>query len=267
MLVPFTKAHGTGNSFIILYLPECPDITLNKHIIQFLCQYKSNDSIDGLLAISNDERFDFKMDYYNNDGTWETMCANGARCAGLLLYKKNIIAKKASFISGDGPHDIIIHDENNIEVSIFPPEYTSDEIIINELSGFSINSGAKHFVVEVSEHLNWYEVGKQIRFSKYFSPHGTNVNFVQRITNDTLKVITYEKGIEQIMKSCGSGSVAAAYHMYKKYNLNNKLNIEVEGGQLTVHADNDWNNVWLTGPAKIIENTSIEIGEINEIGK
>ena len=69
------------------------------------------------------------------------------------------------------------------------------------------------------------------------------------------------------MKSCGSGSVAAAYHMYKKYNLNNKLNIEVEGGQLTVHADNDWNNVWLTGPAKIIENTSIEIGEINEIGK
>ena len=52
MLVPFTKAHGTGNSFIILYLPECPDITLNQHIIQFLCQYKSNDSIDGLLALS-----------------------------------------------------------------------------------------------------------------------------------------------------------------------------------------------------------------------
>ena len=136
MLLPFTKAHGTGNSFVILYLPECPEVDLNQNIIRMLCNYNTKDSIDGLLAISNHTKFDFKMDYYNNDGSWETICANGARCVGLLLYKNNIIKKNASFISGDGPHKIIISDENNIAVSMFPPEYTSDEIIVEDLSGF-----------------------------------------------------------------------------------------------------------------------------------
>jgi len=261
MLLPFTKAHGTGNSFVILYLPECPKIDLNQDMIRMLCNYKTKDSIDGLLAISNDAKFDFKMDYYNNDGSWETMCANGARCVGLLLYKNNIISKHASFISGDGPHKIIVNDATNIEVSMLAPEYTSDEIIVEDLTGFSVNSGAKHFVVEIEDDLNWYEIGKKIRFSKYFYPDGTNVNFVKKISSNTLEVITYEKGIEKIMESCGSGSVAAAYHMFKKYNLNNKLNIRVAGGKLSVHADNNWKDVWLSGPATIIGNSNINIGE------
>ena len=261
MLLPFTKAHGTGNSFVILYLPECPEIDLNQDMIRMLCNYNTKDSIDGLLAISNDTKFDFKMDYYNNDGSWETMCANGARCVGLLLYKNNIINKHASFISGDGPHNIIINDENNIAVSMFPPEYTSDEIIVEDLSGFSVNSGAKHFIVEINDNLNFYEIGKKIRFSKYFDPEGTNVNFVKKISSNTLEVITYEKGIEKIMESCGSGSVAAAYHMFKKYNLNNKLNVQVAGGKLSIHADNDWKDVWLIGPATIMGSSNINIGE------
>ena len=266
MLLPFTKAHGTGNSFIIIYLPECPDLVLNKHIIQTLCNYNSKSSTDGLLVLSNHEKYDFKMDYYNNDGSWETMCANGARCAGLLLYQKNIIQQQSSFISGDGPHRMMINDENNVQLTIFSPKYTSKKINIDGIHGYSINSGAKHFVVEVdiNEELNWVEIGKKIRYSDYFSPNGTNVNFVKKITSNTLQVITYEKGIEKIMKSCGSGSVAAAYHMYKKYNLNTKLNIQVDGGNLTINADKDWQEVWLSGPAEITEYSQINIGAINE---
>ena len=45
---------------------------------------------DGLLLISDYKNYDYKMDYFNNDGSWETMCANGARCAALfMLEKKN----------------------------------------------------------------------------------------------------------------------------------------------------------------------------------
>ena len=43
---------------------------------------------DGLLLLSEHNKYDYKMDYYNNDGTWETMCANGARCAALYMLRK-----------------------------------------------------------------------------------------------------------------------------------------------------------------------------------
>ena len=252
MLIPFTKAHGTGNSFIIIYMPKILK-KFDKYLIPKLCKTHNT---DGLLVLSNEKKYDFKMDYYNNDGTWETMCANGARCAGLFLYKKGVIEKRAKFIAGDGEHLINILDNNNVELTIFPPEYTSNEIHFeNGLSGFSVNSGAKHFVVEIgiNDNLNWEKIGKEIRNSDFFLPHGTNVNFVKKISENTLSVITYEKGVEAIMQSCGSGSVAAAYHMQKKYNLNNKLTIQVPGGKLFITSSRDWKEVWLKGPAKITE--------------
>ncbi len=259
MLLPFTKAHGTGNHFIIIYLPDCPELQITDSLIQALCSTHTGIGADGVLVLSMIEEYDFKMDYYNNDGSWETMCANGARCAGLFLYKKNIINQKATFISGDGAHEIIINDSNNIALTIYPPEYTSKEIIIDDFSGFSINSGAKHFVIEVdiTDNHDWESTGRKIRYSESFSPNGTNVNFVKKISQNTLEVITYEKGIESIMQSCGSGSVAAAYHMYKKHNLNNNLTIRVKGGKLLISSDNNWKKVWLQGEAKLLFTSTI----------
>ena len=182
MLLPFTKAHGTGNHFIIIYLPDCLELQITDSLIQKLCSTHTGIGADGVLVLSMIEEYDFKMDYYNNDGSWETMCANGARCAGLFLYKKNIINQKATFISGDGAHEIIINDSKNVSLTIYPPEYTSKEIIIDDFSGFLINSGAKHFVVEVEniDNHDWELVGRKIRYSEPFSPHGTNVNFVKK---------------------------------------------------------------------------------------
>ena len=263
MLLPFTKAHGTGNHFIIIDLLECPKLKLNEYLISKLCDYNTGIGADGLIIISEHEKYDFKMDYYNKDGTWETMCANGARCVGLLLYKKGIINEKANFITGDGEHNIKIINEENIGVTISSPKYTSDEIIVENLNGFSVDSGAKHFVVEVNQGINldWYVIGKKIRNSHYF-PDGTNVNFVKKINQNTLSVITYEKGVEKIMQSCGSGSVAAAFHMHKKYDLNNDLTIQVSGGELSISADSNWETVWLTGPAQLIFHSTIDITKL-----
>ena len=263
MLLPFTKAHGTGNHFIIIYIPECPLFDLNENLISKLCNTSTGIGADGLIAISNDEKYDYKMDYYNNDGTWETMCVNGARCSAMLLKQKKIIEKEAVFVSGDGEHHIKIIDNHNVALTIFPPQYVSDEIIVENLSGFSVNSGAKHFVIEVgrNQELEWEKIGEKIRYSNQF-PKGTNVNFVKKINNNTLEVITYEKGVEKIMQSCGSGSVAAAYHMQQKYNLDYNLNIKVSGGNLFITADSHWKNVWLQGEVKLLFNSIIDINTL-----
>ena len=119
MLLPFTKAHGTGNSFIIIYLPDCPQLKINPDLIQSLCNFNIGIGADGVLVLDNDDTYDFKMDYYNNDGSWETMCANGALCIIKLLleigfkntaniYSTSDSAKFGGILSKNKPLPVIL---------------------------------------------------------------------------------------------------------------------------------------------------------------
>ena len=102
------KAHCNGNDFVIIY-KDSLDIDLTSPLIQKLCNREHGIGSDGLLLISDVENYDFKMDYYNNDGSWETMCANGALCVIKLLQSKNFIFQKNLFLAGDGNHKIKFH--------------------------------------------------------------------------------------------------------------------------------------------------------------
>ena len=83
MKIKISKAHGTKNTFIIIYNNK--NHQLIKSHIQKICY---NFDTDGLLLVSDHKDYDYKIDYFNNDGTWETMCANGARCVALFLWKQ-----------------------------------------------------------------------------------------------------------------------------------------------------------------------------------
>ena len=66
------------------------------------------------------------MDYYNNDGSWETMCANGARCAVLYMHRRGFIHNKTAFCAGDGPHNAEIIDTNHIRLRMKSPKSRSE---------------------------------------------------------------------------------------------------------------------------------------------
>ena len=79
--VKISKSHGTHNSFVIIYDNLHHELIKSK--IQKICHQFNT---DGLLIVSDHIKYDYKMDYFNNDGTWETMCANGARCVALFMW-------------------------------------------------------------------------------------------------------------------------------------------------------------------------------------
>ena len=260
MDIPFTKGHGTGNDFIILYSEDVRSIDINPSLIQKLCDRRTGVGADGLLLLSPSDTHDFTMDYYNNDGSWETMCANGARCAVLYMYNRGFINNKTSFCAGDGQHNAEIGDDNNIRLQMKSPKYKTGSIKVKGYEGCHVDSGAKHFAVPVEDlsKIDVYNSGRKIRFSKEFSPNGININFFTKTGPDSLSVETYEKGVEQIMLSCGSGSVAAAYHASQTVGLNSPINVTVPGGKLIIEFDNDWNVVWLTGLAALLFNGSVD---------
>jgi len=256
MKIKISKSHGTQNSFIIIY--DNHNHELIKPKIKKICHEFNT---DGLLIVSDHIKYDYKMDYFNNDGTWETMCANGARCVALFMWNKKKCKDTINFLAGDGPHKIKIKDENEIALSMNTPLVKTKTINPNGYKGQFINSGAKHFatIVKDIENISIKSEGKKIRYNTIFAPDGTNVNFMKLIDKHHIQVFTYEKGIEDMVMSCGSGSVAAAFYGYKKKQLKSPIKITVPGGELSLTFNKSWNNVWLTGPAVIIEENEIEI--------
>ena len=259
MKIKFTKADGTGNDFIIIY--DNYSKIKNPDFIKKICSKKTGVGVDGMLLISDHNQYDYKLDYFNNDGSWETLCANGARCAALFMYTHKYCNKKINFLAGDGPHKIKIEDKENISLSMAAPLFKTEKITSNNYTGQYVNSGAKHFVTEV-DHINNEDVkkyGRKIRNDKIFSPNGLNVNFIKIINSNHIYVKTYEKGIENMVLSCGSGSVAAAYYAHQYNKIKSPIKISVEGGELTLTFNQNWSDVWLSGPAKLLFEKTVEL--------
>ena len=256
MKIPFYKYQGTGNDFIMIdnrnnFFPKN-----NSKIINKLCRRHFGIGADGVILLENDLQTDFKMVYFNADGS-ETMCGNGGRCAVAFAKKLNIIDFKTTFTAFDGLHDAEI--ENDI-VSLKMIDV--DTIKVSKKSVF-VYTGTQHHV-EMVESLTNYPVfknGKKIRES-YPEP-GSNVNFVEQINNNTFRVRTYEKGVENETLACGTGVTAVAIAMHKTKKTNsNAINLLVEGGKLAVSFDvenNTYKNVHLTGPADFVFKGSIKI--------
>ena len=262
--IPFYKAHGAGNDFIIFIEKDCPNYISNPDFIKNICKRKIGIGADGVIIISKISIKYFKMDYYNLDGTWETFCANGARCVGKILHEKGLIKKEVNFLAGDGNHQLKLDEKGEIWTKMKTPKNATDELLICGFLGIHVDSGAKHFVCKVQQ-LNKDIVknfGPKIRYAEEFRPHGINVNFCQKINDYQIKVITYEKGIEEVMLSCGSGAVAAAYYLHEKTNLKSPLKIEVPGGELILKFNDLWDDVWLGGPAVKLFESEVESNKI-----
>ena len=260
MKIKATKANGTQNHFLIFYSNN-KDLH-SKKIIKKLISQTNFERIDGAIILSDKENLDFKMDYYNNDGTWETMCANGARCAALYMYSMGHIQnKKIKFEAGDGIHLAEIEGPNDVRLQMKTPQYCSDEIRLLGVSGFHVDSGATHFVINYPKIDNETakKLGSKIRYNEAFKPRGINVNFYEILDAHSIYVKTYEKGIESLMMSCGSGSVACAYHLSQIRKIQPPLKVHVLGGELEINFNKNWENVWLSGPAEIEESIEISL--------
>ena len=85
---------------------------------------------------------------------------------------------------------------------------------------------------------------------------------MENISHSKLKVCTYEKGIERAMLSCGSGSVAAAYHAFQSGQISSPVQVVVPGGNLNIQFDSLWKDVWLSGEAILLFNSTIQLDNL-----
>ncbi|MCD6093545.1 MAG: diaminopimelate epimerase [Candidatus Omnitrophica bacterium] len=218
--INFVKAVASGNDFIIIDATRypLPATRLYKKLAKELCKRKFGIGADGLLLVEPSQKADFRMRIFNPDGSEAEMCGNGARCAALHATRKRTQEKKIKIETKAGIVEAEIQTRypQNIKIKMPQPKNFKLDIPLKidnkSISVSFVNLGVPHAVVFVKnlEKVDVQNLGRKIREHQEFQPEGTNVNFVQVLTGETVRIRTYERGVEEETLSCGTGSVAAA---------------------------------------------------------
>ena len=259
MKIHFAKYQGTGNDFVMIdnrkdYFPK-KDIKL----IENLCDRRFGIGADGLILLEHDSDTDFRMVYYNSDGNESSMCGNGGRCLVAFAKSLNLIDDETDFIATDGLHHASVLENGSISLQMKEVDFVkieSDYVFLN--------TGSPHHVMMVDDLKN-YDVknkGAEIRYSDLYGKPGSNVNFVNQISENHFALRTYERGVEDETLSCGTGATAAAIAMHATGKTSaHHIYLDVEGGKLEVSfvkEGDKYTNVFLKGPATFVFEGEIE---------
>ena len=250
MLVKFTKYQGTGNDFVIIDLTK-DDFKFSKNQIKKICDRKYGIGSDGLILISDHDRLNFEMKFFNPDGS-SSFCGNGSRCAVLYCFHQGYIQSNCSFITNDAIHQGQILEDENIKISINSP------VLVDRLPNgdFEVNTGSPHYVQIANslDNIDFKKHCKLIRNNDKYFKNGINVNLV-KVEDNFLDMRTYERGVEDETLSCGSGVTATALAIAFANKIDNSLSVKTRGGNLKVEfnrTENSFDKVFLSGPAKFV---------------
>lgn len=259
----FVKYQGAGNDFVIIdnrnyHFPK------QNNIIKHLCDRHFGIGGDGLILLEiNDEGLP-KMIYYNSDGNEGSLCGNGSRCFVQFCYDENVYKTPFIFAASDGLHHAKILETGLISIEM--KDVSQIEIYDND---YILNTGSPHYCsfIKNIETINVNEEGKKIRYNNRFFDKGINVNFVSEISQNHLKIRTYERGVENETLACGTGVTAAAiaYSLAKKEDGFYHIKIDALGGNLEVNfikKNETFSNIQLSGPAKKVFAGSLDLNKI-----
>ncbi len=230
------KYSGAGNKFIILNNLDA-EVKAYKDLVINLSE--NNNEIDGVIFLEKSETADFRMNYFNKDGTGDALCGNGLRCT-MKFINENVISdcNVLNLEAVSKIYECRNSDDGQISVTFPPPEKIKTNFKLKvhfqewwELLTCSyVDCGSPHIVVFIDEiekppvknldEVKIFEWGRNIRMHKDLMPEGANVNFVNVISgeNGILGIRSYERGVEGETLACGTGAISSAliYYILRK---------------------------------------------------
>ena len=259
MRIPFTKMHGLGNDFMIIESIRQPINFTTQDIINW-GRRDTGVGFDQCLLIepNNNAEIDFIYRIFNANGTEVGQCGNGARCIALFVYKKKLINKKIIRVATKTTNlTLTIHDEHTVSVDMGAVLWLQPSTSIQLADGkqyylHTLNIGNPHAILCVDniQDSPVATLGKMISEHTMF-PEQTNVEFMQLINPQQIKLRVYERGCGETL-ACGSGAVAAVAAGQKFHGLSDSVNVILPGGELIVDRDIHTQHMCLTGPATFV---------------
>ena len=259
--IEFTKMVAAGNDFIVAEAKSQKPKVKNLSILaKNICDRKFGAGADGLLWLENSRNADARMRIFNADGSEAEMCGNGARCAALYESQGHKVTRSQVKIETEaGVIDSEINGDN-VKIKLTGPKGIKLDLPVKvgsrQIKVNFINTGVPHIVIFTQglEKIDILPLGRLLRYHKEFSPRGTNVDFIEILSSNSIRIRTYERGVEDETLACGTGSVASALVFAVKTGINGKIFVHTQSGEvLKVYFKKDkthFIDVWLEGKAR-----------------
>jgi diaminopimelate epimerase len=265
-MLNFWKYSATGNDFIVFDVRDgkIPDLNWEA-----LCHRETGLGADGILFLGNSSSSDFKMTYLNADGGEVEMCGNGGRAISHFAKNElNILPSAGSeykFETLEGLYSSSVEDDfirlhmtefedwMGIDIHSFYPAKAS----------LYMKTGVPHciYLVDSVDEIDLMKVAPPIRYNEVFEK-GTNINFIEKVSDHHIKMRTYERGVEGETLACGTGATAAALACSEFFRWNKKILIDAPGGELEIHfegADGNFSKIYLCGKTLKITSGSVDL--------
>ena len=250
-----TYMNGAGNDFMVM---DARGQNLDFSALALeLCKLTG---ADGFMAVDYSDVADFRLHFYNADGSRGEMCGNGARCICRYAYDMGIAGQTMTVQTDAG----IVYgwrlDQNRYRIQLNNPGALDlnrkGDIAYVELG----EPGVPHAVLEIPG-LSWADRGalreqsKALRYDPAF-PKGANVNLFTWLNEDAIRILTYERGVEDYTLACGTGSASTVVVLWCKGLVpKGHLTVENPGGTLAVTIEGENGSVsklTLEGPTEIV---------------
>jgi len=253
MKIPFTKAHGAGNDFLLTLAADVPQVDLPA-LARAICDRHTGVGADGWMLLR-----DMNIRLFNADGSEPEMSGNGTRCAAAVLIESGKAGSDLTIHTDAGPKRLRLIERAErryvFEMEMGKPRYSEDQLrfLLPLKNGprevTIVDVGNPQCVVFVDQFpADWDAMGAEIEAHPHF-PHRTNVSFVRRVDAHTIEARFYERGAGVTLSS-GTGSTGAAVASILRKFVESPVAVRTPGSEtLQLRWDE---SVFLTGPAEIV---------------
>ena len=276
----FTKMHGAGNDYIYV---DCTQSVIDNpsQVAIDLSDRHFGIGSDGLILIKKSDKADFFMEMYNADGSQGQMCGNGIRCVAKYVYDKGLTDKKNISIetkSGIKELELTVEDGkvSLVKVNMGAPILKAKDIPVDVDTEKCIDSdinvdgkdykitcvsmGNPHAVTFIDEDVKTFpieKIGPKFENHPMF-PDRVNTEFVQVLNRHEVNMRVWERGSGETL-ACGTGTCATVVACVLNGLTDDEVTVHLLGGDLFIKYDRENDTVWMTGPAVIAFEGTIEL--------
>jgi diaminopimelate epimerase len=258
MKIPFTKAHGAKNDFLLTWRRDLPEEGDLAAIARAICDRHTGVGADGWMLIDppEDAQAEGAIQLFNSDGSAPEISGNGTRCAAAFLIRHGHAAGVVRIRTGAGIKTLRLLARRSLwfefEMNMGKPRITAERFQLPLSTGprdvTLVDAGNPQCAVPVEDFtFDWRRMGAEIESHPHF-PQRTNVSFVKPVDEHTIEARFYERGAGETMSS-GTGATGAAVTAAARGFVRSPLRVITPAGPIEFRLEED---VYLTGPAQIV---------------
>lgn len=222
-MLQIAKYCASGNDFVIFHAFEKAD---RSQLARILCDRQNGIGADGLIVLVPHEQHDFEWEFYNADGSTASMCGNGSRACAHYARRFGLASSSMAFLTGAGVIKAQV-EGNMVQSDLTPPVIVNREIVESGMKWWLIDTGVPHLITFDAdiEHFN-IDLARTLRHR-----YNANVNIARVNIDGTLRVRTYERGVEDETLACGTGMAASFYRAVQERLVEDQTQVFPKSGE------------------------------------